>query len=308
MITDIVIIGRIKSCYNEKWGTPRQGQYCSTGTAVIEFNPLVFSKERLMIFNECSHAIVIFVFNLNRVKKLIETGEDLLNEKKNKIFYHYCSSINAKITPPKIINEEKRGCLATRSPHRPTPIGLTVCKVKGIELNELRILITGIDIIDKTPIIEIIPYTQNYNINLAKVKIPNWIFPLNNDLKKELSVYFSLASFFDITSVLSFEERNESCNIFLGYSFKNEINLFQFITQILTIDTRSRYSKKKVCNQVFGIKVLNKYQLIYQHVQKSNFVRVIRFIPLCNYIVKDLNPRTSTWLKNIKRFTIISDC
>jgi tRNA-Thr(GGU) m(6)t(6)A37 methyltransferase TsaA len=50
----------------------------------------------------------------------------------------------------------KRGVLATRSPHRPNPIGLSAVELAGIEGRTLRL--RGVDLLDGTPVLDIKPY------------------------------------------------------------------------------------------------------------------------------------------------------
>jgi tRNA (Thr-GGU) A37 N-methylase len=54
-----------------------------------------------------------------------------------------------KVRPPRA-GGRKMGALATRTPHRPNPIGLTVARLERIEHNILHL--SGIDLIDGTPI------------------------------------------------------------------------------------------------------------------------------------------------------------
>jgi tRNA (adenine37-N6)-methyltransferase len=54
-----------------------------------------------------------------------------------------------------------RGVLATRSPQRPNPIGLTLAEVKGISGSE--ILVTGLDALNGTPILDIKPYEEHFD-------------------------------------------------------------------------------------------------------------------------------------------------
>ncbi len=48
------------------------------------------------------------------------------------------------------------GVFSTRAPKRPNPIGLSVVKLKQIEMNRLEI--ENVDIIDGTPLLDIKPY------------------------------------------------------------------------------------------------------------------------------------------------------
>jgi tRNA-Thr(GGU) m(6)t(6)A37 methyltransferase TsaA len=69
--------------------------------------------------------------------------------------FHRAGASKLKVVPP---GESKpRGVFATRSPHRPNPLGLTVLKLLG---REGRILeVSGLDLIDGTPVLDIKPYT-----------------------------------------------------------------------------------------------------------------------------------------------------
>jgi len=57
-------------------------------------------------------------------------------------------------TPP--FDAEPRGVFATRTPHRPNPIGLAVAALDGIEGGILRV--RYLDCIDGTALLDIKPY------------------------------------------------------------------------------------------------------------------------------------------------------
>jgi len=50
----------------------------------------------------------------------------------------------------------KRGVFATRSPHRPNPIGLSAVELTGIEGRTLHL--RGVDFLDGTPVLDLKPY------------------------------------------------------------------------------------------------------------------------------------------------------
>jgi tRNA-Thr(GGU) m(6)t(6)A37 methyltransferase TsaA len=77
-----------------------------------------------------SHLILIFVFHESRERNL---------------YAH----------PP--FDGKKRGVFSTRSPHRPNPIGMTVVKLRSREKNILKI--SGLDMLEGTPVLDIKPYT-----------------------------------------------------------------------------------------------------------------------------------------------------
>jgi putative methyltransferase, YaeB/AF_0241 family len=68
--------------------------------------------------------------------------------------FHRSEGWKAQVRPPR--GGGKRGVLATRSPHRPNPIGLSAVELVAVEARALRV--RGIDLLDGTPILDIKPY------------------------------------------------------------------------------------------------------------------------------------------------------
>lgn len=68
--------------------------------------------------------------------------------------------VKAKVKPPRM-GGEKRGVFATRSPHRPIPIGLSLVKIDQIVNDTLYI--SGVDLVDGTPVLDIKPYIPAYD-------------------------------------------------------------------------------------------------------------------------------------------------
>lgn len=60
-----------------------------------------------------------------------------------------------KVLPPDG-SSRKRGLFATRSPHRPNPIGISAVELAGVEGR--RLFIRNFDLLDGTPILDIKPY------------------------------------------------------------------------------------------------------------------------------------------------------
>lgn len=69
--------------------------------------------------------------------------------------FHESLERNLYAHPP--YDGKKRGIFATRSPHRPNPIGMTIVKLEGREKNILRV--SGLDMYEGTPVLDIKPYT-----------------------------------------------------------------------------------------------------------------------------------------------------
>jgi tRNA (Thr-GGU) A37 N-methylase len=59
----------------------------------------------------------------------------------------------------------ERGVLATRSPCRPNPIGITVAEILSLKGNLIRV--TGLDALNGTPILDIKPYEEHFDTHLG---------------------------------------------------------------------------------------------------------------------------------------------
>jgi len=68
--------------------------------------------------------------------------------------FHKVEGYSLLGTPPS--DNRPHGVFATRSPFRPSPIGLTVVELIRREGNRLHVL--GVDMLDGTPILDIKPY------------------------------------------------------------------------------------------------------------------------------------------------------
>ncbi|MFX1324157.1 MAG: tRNA (N6-threonylcarbamoyladenosine(37)-N6)-methyltransferase TrmO [Promethearchaeota archaeon] len=66
------------------------------------------------------------------------------------------------------LDNEERGVFAIRTPFRPNPIGISVLEILNIEQNNINV--KGVDILDKTPILDIKPYIpQVDNFDTEKI-------------------------------------------------------------------------------------------------------------------------------------------
>ncbi|HID04254.1 MAG TPA: tRNA (N6-threonylcarbamoyladenosine(37)-N6)-methyltransferase TrmO [Candidatus Caldiarchaeum subterraneum] len=63
------------------------------------------------------------------------------------------------------------GVLSSDSPIRPNPIGLTLVKLINREKTLLHVY--GLDLFNKTPIIDIKPFRETYTT--SEFKVPNWV-------------------------------------------------------------------------------------------------------------------------------------
>lgn len=54
---------------------------------------------------------------------------------------------------------------------RPNPIGVTVCRLRGVEGSTLRV--EGLDLVDGTPVLDVKPYIAVYDA-VPDAKLPRW--------------------------------------------------------------------------------------------------------------------------------------
>ena len=73
--------------------------------------------------------------------------------------FHQVEGFDLKVTP--FLDDRKRGLFATRAPRRPNAIGISIVSLLGREGNVLRV--SGIDVLDRTPLLDIKPYVQAFD-------------------------------------------------------------------------------------------------------------------------------------------------
>ena len=87
----------------------------------------------------------------------------------------YARGWNDQVQPPR--DTQKRGLFATRAPHRPNPIGLSLVELRSIERRVLHI--GAHDLLHGTPVLDIKPYvTYADRVDGAK---QGWIDGLDAD-------------------------------------------------------------------------------------------------------------------------------
>jgi len=84
-------------------------------------------------------------------------------------WFHKSKGYSLKVKP--FLDDKLRGLFATRAPRRPNQIGLSVVKLLRREENIL--FVEGIDVVDKTLLLDIKPYVPDF-IPGEKIKI-GWL-------------------------------------------------------------------------------------------------------------------------------------
>ena len=131
-------IAYFRSPFPSKFGIPRQSGLVSELMGEIVFEPEYRQKEALMGIEEYSHLWLLWEFS----------------EAKRE---HW----SATVCPPRLGGKVRKGVFATRSPFRPNSIGLSCVRLERVEEDEnkgLKLIVSGADLMDGTPIFDIKPY------------------------------------------------------------------------------------------------------------------------------------------------------
>lgn len=131
-------IGALQTCFKEKFGIPRQPGLVTGAEGVIKLNDDPFLKQAVRELEGFSHLWVVFVFH-----------------------EHDAKAWKPSIRPPRLGGARKVGVLASRSPHRPNPIGLSAVRLVRIDPTApggVEIHVAGVDVLDGTPVLDIKPY------------------------------------------------------------------------------------------------------------------------------------------------------
>ena len=126
-------VGIVRSCFKEKFAIPRQPQLAPAARGVLELLPPFDNGDAVAGLEQVSHVWLLFLFH--------EALED---------------KPRLKVRPPRLGGNKSMGVFATRATHRPNGIGQSVVRLEGIEPG--RLLLSGIDLLDGTPVLDIKPY------------------------------------------------------------------------------------------------------------------------------------------------------
>jgi tRNA (adenine37-N6)-methyltransferase len=124
-------IGHIRTPYVDRYRAPRQpgaGSAAAEGTIVLL--PGKNFEQALEDLDGFERIWIVYWFHLNKTWK-------------------------PKVLPPRG-SKRRRGVFATRSPHRPNPIGLSLVRLLEVKGRTLRV--SGVDLLDGTPILDLKPY------------------------------------------------------------------------------------------------------------------------------------------------------
>ncbi|RAU49395.1 MULTISPECIES: tRNA (N6-threonylcarbamoyladenosine(37)-N6)-methyltransferase TrmO [unclassified Pseudomonas] len=132
-------IGFVRSCFKEKFAIPRQPSLAPAARGVLELVAPFDQGEAVQGLEHVSHVWLLFLFH-----EALEATPRL------------------KVRPPRLGGNQAMGVFATRATHRPNGIGQSVVKLERVEAD--RLWLSGIDLLDGTPVLDVKPYVPYADI------------------------------------------------------------------------------------------------------------------------------------------------
>lgn len=244
-------IGFIKTIFKEKRAIPRQASVAETIQSKLEINKDLFSNPELCLnsLDEFSHFWIIYNFHKNE------------------------SHAKPKVYPPRLEGESV-GVFATRSPHRPNLIGMSLVKLDRIE--GTTIYFYGTDMLDATPVLDIKPYIPLYdnpqkivtatcdspnNTPVRTREEPEGMESAESALTSSMTTQMNIQQDDDVSDVKVPDWVNDSKNLKVVFSENSlqqvkELNVNQkSIEEILQSDPRSIYVREKYLSQIYSFQI-----------------------------------------------------
>lgn len=130
-------IGILRTCFPEKFGIPRQPLLAPSAKGQLILHAPYNHPDCVAGLEQVSHVWLSFVFH-----------------------QHTDKGWKPKVRPPRLGGNEKMGVFATRSSFRPNHLGLSVVKLDSMTIDQQQVCLhlSGVDLVDGTPIVDIKPY------------------------------------------------------------------------------------------------------------------------------------------------------
>ncbi|UKJ08017.1 tRNA (N6-threonylcarbamoyladenosine(37)-N6)-methyltransferase TrmO [Solitalea lacus] len=201
-------IGIIHSPFKSKFGIPRQPGLSPSSVAVLELFPPYNQPETVEGLADFSHVWIVFAFHATAERGWTPT-----------------------VRPPRLGGNERIGVFATRSTHRPNPIGLSVAELERVEFDNEKVLIhlRNIDLMDRTPVLDIKPY-----------------IPYSDAIPNAFGAYASNAPQPKLT--VFFEPETEM-------QLKTTPELRQLIIEVISLDPRPAYKEGRTDDKIYGMAI-----------------------------------------------------
>lgn len=142
----MLTVAHIENDFPTKFALPRQSLLAPSLLSRIVFEPEFRSRDAVRGLEGFSHLWLIWEFSEFRDKVWTPT-----------------------VRPPRLGGNERMGVFATRSPHRPNPMGLTCVRLEKIEYDSKLgpiLTVSGADMMNGTPIYDIKPYIREADCHI----------------------------------------------------------------------------------------------------------------------------------------------
>eukprot|EP00977_Amphora_coffeiformis_P002395 scaffold449_cov184-Amphora_coffeaeformis.AAC.7 len=293
-------IGVVRSVYALCVGTPRQGLLAPATRGRIEL--LTLPADAVKGLEEFSHIWIQFVFHLNTQSKSLSSSSSSSSSCNNNNNNNKTNKQITTIAPPALGGQRRVGVLATRSPHRPNPIGMTLARLDRIT-TEKRIptssssssspnyrggkkpkqvtclYISGIDLVDGTPVLDIKPYVAVYDTVASPLppsppppqqqeqpddtateddstngdyRVPTWVAQGLQTRRQVEFTPLALEQLADILHGQNTTPNKQQQRRRLEFYDPNELGVVQAaIHQVLSVDVRSAWQTRKARQGAF---------------------------------------------------------
>jgi tRNA-Thr(GGU) m(6)t(6)A37 methyltransferase TsaA len=148
-------LGVLRTCFPEKLGIPRQSGLLPEARGVLRFSdhhPPEVWRHALEGLDGFRHVWITFVFDRAALQ-----------------------GWKSRVRPPRLDGREKVGVFATRSPHRPNFLGLSLCRLERVSLAEPFVEVSGVDILDGTPVVDLRPFHPDNDLPPAQDVSRGWL-------------------------------------------------------------------------------------------------------------------------------------
>jgi len=225
-------IGILNSPYQQRFGIPHQAGVSQGLNGIIKLKPDADFKTALRGLDTFSHIWVMFVFHSHGGKKW-----------------------KPSIRPPRLGGNKKVGLFASRSPHRPNPIGISAVKLEKIDLEAKggpEIHVSDVDLLDGTPILDIKPYIpladkiDSANSGWADIPVPRYSVTFSDDAQQDLKKWdpelknnlkSQIIAMIELDPRPAFQKRKIPMNQESSFGKKFGIDIFQYDVKYTIIES-----------------------------------------------------------------------
>lgn len=233
-------IGYIKTPFVELNGTPRQAALALGCPGELKLKQEVQPSSSLRDLEGYSHLWVISVFHANTNM-----------------------SFHGTVSPP-LLEGKKTGVFATRSPHRPNPIALSLCKIESVDAKKGVVRLLGVDLVNGTPILDIKPFVKADV--LMDAKWPAWL-----DNPRLSNVEWTEDARKQLREAI---EKRKSCLRVLRSAEEAE----KAVEDALKLDVRTTHARKKHDEKVYGM-YMDGLNFVFEVDDETKTCRVFKVHP-----------------------------